>query len=344
MSFCELAYPAYADLRWPRMTGIAKVQAACSAAAPAHVNLVDLHVPGSLGSPIAPLSISRKLQGLVGKRGVFWNPGFIPPVWSPIPAIVTVHDLTHRLFYSRLHRAYYDYVLKPLYRRCAAIICVSEYTRDTFLEWSGMASDKVHVVLNGVCPDYAANRETLNLPYEYVLYPGNHRVYKNLPRLLEAYAASRLPQHDVHLMLTGALNPALQAQAEALGIASRVHFCGWYDCTDLARLYRGARAVAYVSLYEGFGLPIVEAMASGVPVMTSNGSSMPEVAGDAAWLVDPYSVAEIAAGLNALALDEAVRRDYIARGTARLPLFDWNESAARLWRIVDAVAARGESR
>jgi glycosyltransferase involved in cell wall biosynthesis len=85
-------------------------------------------------------------------------------------------------------------------------------------------------------------------------------------------------------------------------------------------------------------------MASGVPVMTSNVSSMPEVAGDAAWLVDPYSVAEIAAGLNALALDETVRRDYIARGNTRLPLFDWNESAARLWRIVDVVAARGETR
>ncbi|MES1998837.1 MAG: glycosyltransferase family 1 protein [Pseudomonadota bacterium] len=341
MSLAHATYPVYADLRWPRMTGIAKVQAACSAAAPGHVNLIDLHVPGSLGSPVAPLTLSRALRSARADRGVFWNPGFLPPVWTRIPAVVTVHDLTHRLFYSRLHRAYYDYVLKPLYRRCAAIICVSEYTRDTFLAWSGMSPDKVHVVLNGVCPDYAANRETLNLPYEYVLYPGNHRSYKNLPRLLEAYACSRLPQHDIHLMLTGEVNPALQAQAEALGIADHVHFCGWYDCTDLAKLYRGARAVAYVSLYEGFGLPIVEAMASEVPVMTSNVSSMPEVAGDAALVVDPYSIAEIAAGLDTVALDDTARREFIARGTARLPLFDWQHSAARLWRIVDAVAAGG---
>jgi glycosyltransferase involved in cell wall biosynthesis len=163
MNLAHATYPVYADLRWPRMTGIAKVQAACSAAAPGHVNLIDLYVRGSLGSPVAPLTLSRALRSARADRGVFWNPGFLPPVWTRIPAIVTVHDLTHRLFYSRLHRAYYDYVLKPLYRRCAAIICVSEHTRDTFLAWSGMAPDKVHVVLNGVCPDYAANRETLNL-------------------------------------------------------------------------------------------------------------------------------------------------------------------------------------
>jgi glycosyltransferase involved in cell wall biosynthesis len=330
------AYKVYADLRWPRMTGIAKVQEACRAAAPPHVRLVDLHLTGSLGSPGAPIKLSRALQPL--RDGVFWNPGFVPPLLTHIPSIVTVHDLTHRLFYSRLHRAYYDVVLKPLYRRCDVIICVSEYTRDTFLAWSGMPPNKVHVVLNGVCPDYAANRETLNLPYAYVLYPGNHRPYKNLARLLDAYASSRLPQHDIHLVLTGEVNAALQAQAEALGIANLVHFCGWYDSLDLAKLYRGARAVAYVSLYEGFGLPIVEAMASGVPVMTSNVSSMPEIAGDAALLVDPYSIADITEGLNTLALDETARCQMIASGAERVRLFDWKNSAAKLWRIVDSVA------
>ncbi len=336
MTPTHTAYKVYADLRWPRMTGIAKVQEACRAAAPPHVRLVDLRLTGSLGSPGAPMKLFRALQPL--REGVFWNPGFVPPLLSHIPSIVTVHDLTHRIFYSRLHRAYYDVVLKPLYRRCAAIICVSEFTRDTFLAWSKMAANKVHVVLNGVCPHYAANTETLDLPYPYVLYPGNHRTYKNLARLLEAYSRSQLPQHDIHLVLTGEVNAALQAQAEALGIAKLVHFCGWYDSLDLAKLYRGAHAVAYVSLYEGFGLPIVEAMASGVPVMTSNVSSMPEVAGDAALLVNPYSIAEITDGLNTLALDEAARRQMIARGAERVALFDWKNSAAKLWRIVDSVA------
>ena len=329
------AYPVYADLRWPRMTGIAKVQAACCAAAPPHVRLIDLQLAGSLGSPAAPLALTRALQRV--RDGVFWNPGFLPPLWARIPSVVTVHDLTHRLFYSRLHRAYYDVVLKPLYRHCAAIICVSEYTRDTFLSWSKMAPDKVHVVLNGVCPDYASNTETLKLPYPYVLYPGNHRSYKNLARLLEAYSRSRLPQNGIHLVLTGDIHTGLQSQAVALGVADRVHFCGWLDVPDLPKLYRGALAVAYISLYEGFGLPIVEAMASGVPVMTSNTSSMPEIAGDAALLVDPYSIAEITDGLNAIALDETARLQLIARGAVRVSEFDWKNSTAKLWNIIDSV-------
>ncbi|MES2407837.1 MAG: glycosyltransferase family 1 protein [Pseudomonadota bacterium] len=334
-------YRVYADLRWPRMTGIAKVQAACCAAAPPHVHLVDMNLTGSLGSPVAPVKLTRALQSL--SDGVFWNPGFVPPLLAHIPSIVTVHDLTHRLFYSRLHRAYYDLVLKPLYRRCAAIICVSEYTRDTFLAWSKMAANKVHVVLNGVCPHYAANTETLELPYPYVLYPGNHRTYKNLARLLEAYARSRLPNNGIHLVLTGNIEPGLHSLSAALGIADKVHFCGWLDVPELPKLYRGALGVAYISLYEGFGLPIVEAMASEVPVMTSNVSSMPEVAGDAALLVDPYSIAEITEGLNTLALDEAARRQMIARGSERVRLFDWEKSAAQLWRIVDSVADGGRS-
>lgn len=333
------AYPVYADLRWPRMTGIAKVQAACSAAAPAHVRLVDLHVEGRLGSPAAPLALSWALQQARAGEGVFWNPGFLPPVWARVPSIVTVHDLTHRFFYSPLHRAYYDVVLKPLYRHCAAIICVSEYTRDTFLAWSKMPPHKVHVVLNGVCPDYAANRETLGLPYTYVLYSGNHRPYKNLARLVEAYARSRLPKNDIHLVLTGHVHPELQSQAQALGVGDHVHFCGWLDGPDLPKLYCGALAVAYISLYEGFGLPIVEAMASGVPVMTSNVSSMPEIAGDAALVVNPYSIAEIAEGLNTITLDDSVRRQLIANGAARVSQFDWKISAARLWTIVDSVAS-----
>lgn len=335
------SYPVYADLRWPRMTGIAQVQAACCDAAPSHIRLIDLRVHSSLGSPAAPLAVARALQRIHAGDGVFWNPGFLPPLWARIPSVVTVHDLTHRLFYSRLHRAYYDIVLKPLYRQCDAIICVSEFTRDTFLAWSKMTPEKVHVVLNGVSPEYAANSETLNLPYSYVLYPGNHRPYKNLARLLEAYAHSRLPQNDVHLVLTGQIHPGLQSQSEALGIAERVHFCGWLDVPDLPKLYRGALAIVYISLYEGFGLPIVEGMASDVPVMTSNISSMPEIAGDAALVVDPYSIPEITEGLNTLALDNTVRRELIARGAARVSQFAWKDSAARLWEIIDSVAATG---
>jgi glycosyltransferase involved in cell wall biosynthesis len=110
---------------------------------------------------------------------------------------------------------------------------------------------------------------------------------------------------------------------------------------DLPRLYKGAEAVAFVSLYEGFGLPLVEAMASGVPVLTSNVSALPEVAGDAALIVDPYSVEAIAAGLDRIVNDTDLRAELVARGREQVKRFDWDRSAHALWAIVEGVYQHG---
>lgn len=330
-------YPVFTDMRWPEKTGIGNVMAACIARKPAQVSVVDLQVDGGIGSPLSPWAVSRALGAAGATDGVFWNPGFIPALWSRVPQVVTVHDLTHLHFYTKLHKIYYGLCFKPLYRRCSAVVCVSEYTRTEFLEWSGMDPARVHVVLNGVGPEYAQNTETLNLPYRYVLYPGNQRGYKNLDRLLEAYAASTLRSRDIHLALTGNPNEAFLARAQQLGVASHVHFLGRLPDADLPRVYKGALAVAFVSLYEGFGLPIVEGMASGTPVLTSNVSAMPEVAGDAALVVDPYSVLAITKGLDHITGDESLRGELIARGHERVRAFDWDRSAQSLWSIVERV-------
>lgn len=259
----------------------------------------------------------------------------MPPASCAIPALVTVHDLIHLHFYSAAHVAYYDWVLKRLYRRCAAIVCVSEFTRNEFLEWSGIPGDRVFTVYNGVS---AAFRETAHarlFPFPYILYPGNRRAYKNLDRLLQAYAMSSLPRSGIHLVLTGEADSHLQREATACGIDSGLlRFAGHVSDADLVALYQGAVAVAFVSLYEGFGLPIIEAMAAGAPVLASNTSSMPEVGGDAALLVNPYSVTEIAEGLDRLALDEQERQTRVSLGRQRAGLFSWDQAASRLWGIV----------
>lgn len=334
-------YPVYADLRWPPKTGIGNVQTEMRARAPRHVRLVDAGVSGGIGHPLSPLAISRAMRRQRAGDGVFWSAGFVPPVACKLPTVVTVHDLTHLRFYTRLHRAYYNAVLRPLYRRCSAVICVSDYTRREFLAWSGMPADRVHVILNGVSRAFTDNRAGYDLPYRYVLYPGNHRSYKNLARLLEAYAASSLPAHDIHLVMTGRENPALAARAAELGVASRVHFTGLLADADLPRIYRSAWLVAFVSLYEGFGLPLVEAMASAVPVLTSNVSALPEVAGGAALMVDPYSVPAIARGLDTLAHDAALREELVGRGREQLRRFDWERAAGALWSVVDDAYRNG---
>jgi glycosyltransferase involved in cell wall biosynthesis len=334
-------YPVFTDLRWPLKTGIGNVLTELLARAPGHVNVVDATVQGSIGSPWSPLAISRAVRKQKSADGVFWSAGFVPPIGCRLPSVVTVHDLTHLHFYSRLHRVYYNRILRPLYRRCSAVVCVSDYTRREFLAWSGMPAAKVHVVHNGVSRAYTDNQQRYELPYRYVLYPGNHRSYKNLERLVAAYARSSLPGHDVHLVMTGQPNPALMAQAETLGVSAQVHFLGRVADADLPKLYKGAALVAFVSLYEGFGLPLVEAMASGVPVLTSNVSALPEVAGDAAWIVDPYSVDAIAAGLDIVLNNAALRADLVGRGQQQVARFDWDRSASVLWSLVDDAYRRG---
>jgi len=330
----------YADLRWQPGTGIGAVQSALLSRIPAGFEIVDLGVMGRIGSPLSPLAISGALSRQKPRRGAFWSPGYMPPLSSSLPSVVTVHDLTHLHFYTRLHAAYYNGLMKRLYRKCRGVICVSEYTRREFLEWAGMRSDDVHVIHNGVSELFFNVTEGFGLPFPYVFYPGNRRAYKNLDRLLEAYARSRLPVEGIHLVLTGPPDRHLQARAKRIRIERLTHFVGQVREEEVARLYRGATAVVFVSLYEGFGLPIVEAMAAGVPVLTSNVSSMPEIAGEAAVLVEPTRTDEIAAGLECVSFDSELRRKLVRLGKDRARLFDWDSSAARVWQAVARVAGQ----
>jgi glycosyltransferase involved in cell wall biosynthesis len=306
---------------------------------PAYINVVDLKVKGRTGSPLTPLMISRALSEVKATQGVFWNPGFVPPLYTRVPSVITVHDLTHLEFYGRRHKYYYNYVFRPLYHQCDAIVCVSEYTRKKFIEWSGITASKVHVVLNGgATRAYFENKETLNLPFRYVLYAGNHRPYKNLDRLITAFFGSSLPRQEIHLVITGAENSRLRMLSRQFGNDRYVHFLGNVRNDDLPKLYKGSLAVAFVSLSEGFGLPIVEGMASGVPILTSTVTSMPEVAGDAALLVNPFSTEEIAKGLDRIVSDNVLRSELIEQGSKQVKTFDWRRSARELWDIIDYVA------
>jgi glycosyltransferase involved in cell wall biosynthesis len=337
------ATAVYSDLRWPAGTGIGAVQRALLARVPENLKIVNLGVSAKIGSPLSPFAIAAALSRRRARLGVFWSPGYMPPLSSRIPAVVTVHDLTHLYFYSSLHRAYYNHVMKRLYRRCAQIICVSEYTRHEFLAWSGIPAERVHTVRNGVSGEDFRAAAGAGLPFPYVFYPGNHRPYKNLPRLLAAYARTKLPQEGIHLVMTGQPTADLIRSAVALGVQSKIHCLGRVTDAQVAGLYREARLVAFVSLYEGFGLPIIEGMACGVPVLTSNVSSMPETAGNAAYLVDPRSIADISEGLERGCFDEPLRERLMCLGRERARQFDWTVSAEQTWRIVNYAAEECQS-
>lgn len=323
-----------ADRRWPLTSGIGVVQTELEARRPDGVEIEDIGVKGSIGSPFSPLRISMALSKYRRLRdNIFVSWGFVPPLWSTRKSLIIVHDLTHLHYYGWLKRLYYNIVFKQLYKNCSQIVCVSEFTRREFLRWSGIDSRRVHVMYNGCSEIFTPDGDRLNLGFRFLLYPGNHRSYKNLDRLIRAYKLSEVSQGDIHLVLTGREQPALRALIDELGLSEFVHFAGILAHEDIPKLYRAAEAVVFVSLYEGFGLPIVEAMAAGVPVITSNVTSMPEVAGDAALLVDPSSESEISAAIRKVVSDEALRNSLVRAGLVRIKTFSWDKSAAQFWSL-----------
>jgi glycosyltransferase involved in cell wall biosynthesis len=305
---------------------------------PGGFELSRLDIKGGVGSPLSPLRVARALKGGKPSVDVFWSPGFVPPAWSSVPGVVTVHDLTHLHFYSSLHVRYYDLVFKPLYQRCSAIICVSEYTRNELLNWSGVHSNRVHVVHNGLSPIFRTDVEPHRPGYPYIFYPGNKRSYKNLDMLLRAYARSSLLKLGFKVVMTGSATPDLHATIVRLGIVENVVFLGFVPDHRLPSLYRGATFTAFISLYEGFGLPIVESMAVGTPVITSNVSSMPEIAAGAATIVSPRDLDEIVDAMDTIVADHAFRADLIAKGVRRAGEFSWDKAATQTWDIIRSVA------
>jgi glycosyltransferase involved in cell wall biosynthesis len=275
--------------------------------------------------------LTRYLRSV--KPELFVSPGYNAPLGVPCPFVFCVHDLNHLVISgnsSALKRTYYRCVLKPALHRARVVLTVSEFARRSICEWAGLSERQVRNVGNGVSDAFVpAMARQDEVEQRYFLYVGNHRVHKNFDRLLEAFALSHV-RDDYTLISTGFPSESLRRRVDELRLSDRVSFVGQVSDGVLASLYRGATALVLVSLYEGFGLPIVEAMACGTPVLTSNAASMPEVAGDAALLVDPCDISAISQGLTRLGWDSELRQQLRDRGIERARLYSWDITASRV--------------
>jgi glycosyltransferase involved in cell wall biosynthesis len=254
-------------------------------------------------------------------------PTYRAPLRTRVPLVVTVHDLAvfrHPEAFPAWTRTYSRAAVPRVVRGARRVIAVSEFTRRELVELLGVREGRVRVIPNAVDPVFTADGPRAE--GEYVLTVGTLEPRKNLARLAEA---SR--RVGVELRVVGALG---WGGVSANG--SRVRWLGELPDDALARLYRGAAAVAYPSLYEGFGIPVLEAMACGAPVVTSAGGATEEVAGGAAVLVDPLDPASIAAGLEqALARREELR----TQGLSRAASFSWKEVARQTAAVYREAAA-----
>ena len=261
------------------------------------------------------------------KADVLHCPTYRGPLGARLPLVVTVHDLAvlrHPETFNRWTRTYSPRFVPRVVRAARRIIAVSEFTRRELVELLDVPPEKIVVVPNGIDDEFT--RDGPSASGDYVLAVGTLEPRKNLGRLVEAARRT-----DVELRVVGARG---WGGVEVGG--NGVRWLGEVDDAELARLYRGAVCLAYPSLYEGFGIPVLEAMACGAPVVTTRGSAMEEVADGAAVLVDAHDPAEIAAGIERAAAD---RDQLIARGLERARAFRWEDIAAATARVYREAAA-----
>jgi glycosyltransferase involved in cell wall biosynthesis len=280
----------------------------------------------------------------------FWSPVFSAPNGARCRCIATVHDLAFLTFKEHFTwRKRVEAVLQARHaaRKAAHFIAISESTKSDLTRLMGVPETKISVAplgcarafsmpMSPIVAESTLRKHKISMPY--VLYVGRIQPRKNLVRLIEAFEMvlakhPKLPHRLVIAGEDGWMPESTHAAAGKSPVRDRIIFTGFFPEQELPALISAADALVLVSLWEGFGLPVLEAMACGTAVMTSNTSSLPEVAGDAACLVDPNDTNAIAAGLERMLTDNGFRKGLAAKGPSRAAQFSW-ENAAR--KITDA--------
>lgn len=302
---------------------------------------------------IAPRALARGVCGHLWeqtvlpwrlRRGLLWSPCATGPL-AVASQVVTIHDCA--FFdcpdcFSPSFARWYQCLVPRLARRAARILTVSSFSRDRICELFGIAPEKVVVAPNGVShewqpaseADVVAVRARLGLEQPYVLYVGSIEPRKNLPRLLAAWQRLEAEKDGVALVLVGAQGHVFR-KTRFEQLPSGVRTTGFLPDADLRSLLTGAEAFVFPSLYEGFGLPVLEAMACGAPVICSQATALREVAGDAAVLVDPLDTESIADGLRQILSDRELRQTLRQRGFCRASQFSWDATAQQVWNVLN---------
>jgi glycosyltransferase involved in cell wall biosynthesis len=286
---------------------------------------------------------------------------FVSPLVAHVPAVVTIHDLSFMRFpeqFRPANRLYLSAMTRLSCRRARRVIAVSAATADEIMHLLGVPAARLAVVPHGVqhatfrplpTDRVEAFRRKKGLPEHYVLFLGTLEPRKNLVTLIEAFGRTGLIRKGVRLITGGGKGWYYQEifkRVAELSLTDAVHFSGFVPDTELPLWYNAATVFVYPSLYEGFGMPLLEAMACGTPVIGSDTSCMPEVIGDAGLLVQPHDVEALADSLERLLADADLRADLSQRGRMRALTYTWDATAmatvASYRRALDPVSGRDE--
>jgi glycosyltransferase involved in cell wall biosynthesis len=309
----------------------------------------EIPIYGLSEQVLLPLEVRRRKPDLVH------YPNFNMPLVNPAPVVVTIHDLIYYLFPDacpgRAAHLYARFMFRAVPRLAKRIITDSEYTKNDIVRHLGIKPEKISVVHLAIDPIYRpvedarrleAARKKYGITGEYVFYAGTHQPRKNLVRLVKAF--SRLKTKDHLLVITGKKEERRREvydTVERLGLSERVVFTGMVPEEDLPELYSMADLFVFPSLYEGFGLPPLEAMACGTPVVTSEATSLPEVVGDAALIADPLDVDSIALCMERVLSNASFAGELREKGFSRVKRFSWLKTAEKTLDVYNEVLGDG---
>jgi glycosyltransferase involved in cell wall biosynthesis len=294
------------------------------------------------------------LRGLKADVVHFTN-GMLP-LASPVATVVTIHDMSLTM-YPRFHPVRRILLNRPLVdvaaRRADAVITVSDAAKRDIVRLYGIEADRVHVVHEAAAPAFRMVhdtsrlrqvRERYSLADRFILYVGTIEPRKNLPRLLEAFARRRVAGDLVHQLVCvgpyGWLSEDVERQIDRLGVRDAVRFTGYVPFDDLPAIYNLAEMFVFPSVYEGFGLPVIEAMACGTPVVTGPVAALAEVAGAAAERVDPLDADTLGEAIVRLAADRERREALSKAGLERARVFSWQQAALETLKVYGHAVAR----
>ncbi|MES2591480.1 MAG: glycosyltransferase family 1 protein [Bacteroidota bacterium] len=287
------------------------------------------------------------------KPDIFVSPDGYLSLKADVKQLAVIHDLNFKHYPNDvpyLVRKYYNYFFPKFARKATRIATVSEFSKKDIQEQYDVSAKKIDVVFNGCNPLFkpatkqiqGQTKEKFSKKCDYFLFVGSLHPRKNIARLLKAFDEFKKSQSgNVKMLIVGEKyywTSEIKQTFLNMEFKEEVIFTGRLSTEDLVNVTAAALAVTYVPYFEGFGIPLLEAMNCDVPVITSNITSMPEVAGDAALLVDPFSVAAIAEAMTVIYKDESMRDTLIANGKKRRLDFNWDKTAAALWESIEQTA------
>ncbi len=320
------------------------------------VQRYTLEIIKRLDDDVDTIKPKNKFSGL---KGHIWEQLVLPSklgdrlLWSPantgplllekqVISIMDVSPLDHPEWSSKRFSSWYNYMMPRVIKKARAIITISEFSKSRIIAHCPEVRDKVFVTHLAADEKFhkknITNNSNLKLPSgRYILALGSIEPRKNLKFLLKAWSnvVHELPD-DVYFIVSGSSSNKKVFGDYSIGrIPPRVHFTGYIDEGDLPSLYKNALALAYTPFYEGFGLPTLEGMSCGTPVITSNSSSIPEVVGNAAIMIDPLNLAQCSEAIYNIVYDQNLRSKLSADGLIRAGLFDWNITASKTLEILN---------